>query len=83
MQESVNHEEVRDYDIFVKEDDEMWILRIVQKLQVRAYSSVAQFRADVQQILTNCKAYNSHGCGLQRSAGKPSSRLEMQYSALT
>lgn len=55
----MNEKEAPDYYRFVDEDKEMWLGHVAHKTSLGAYSSVAEFTADVQQIAANCKAYNS------------------------
>lgn len=73
MQHQVDIREAPDYFTFVREEKEMWIEHVAKKAKARAYSSVEEFRTDMQQILENCKSYNSPGCGRHGNPSKHSS----------
>ena len=70
MQHQVDVAQIPDYHSHVKIEDEMWLQHISQKIKCQAYSKISEFRADIEQILVNCRAYNSPGCGIFGSPGK-------------
>ena len=63
-----------DYHDFVNSDEEMWIMQIDENTFTGAYNTVAEFKADIGQILKNCKTYHSPGGGQHRNEGKISWR---------
>jgi len=54
---------VPDYLEFVAPENEMWLHHISTKMRALAYSTIEQFLADFQLMVTNCEAYNSPGNG--------------------
>ena len=54
---------VPDYNEWVKEEDEMWLTKIQERVRMGEYKVYQQMLADVQQIHTNALAYNAaeHG----------------------
>jgi hypothetical protein len=63
VQHQVNILEVPDYLEFVRPEDEMWLKLIETKIRKLAYSTREQFLGDFRQMVANCRAYNSDGCG--------------------
>ena len=58
LQSQVRKTSVTDYNDFVPAKDEMWVDRIKKALAKFQYSSRQAFQNDVQQIVTNARAYN-------------------------
>jgi len=56
---------VPDYNKFVAPEDELWLDKMINTAKGSRYSSVAQFRADINRICRNAEAYNSPGGGSQ------------------
>lgn len=54
---------VPDYNEWVREEDEMWLTKVQERIRAGEYKAYQQMLADVQQIHTNALAYNSaeHG----------------------
>ena len=52
-----------DYHEFVKQEDEMWLGLINNKLRSLSYSNAADFLKDFETIQRNCAAYNTPGFG--------------------
>lgn len=75
MQEQVDVCHFTDYHQFVREEDEMWLEHISAKAKARAYCSIAEFRADIQQIVTNCVAYHKPCQSLFGTQGTDVARL--------
>lgn len=63
MQQQVDIAHITDYHKYIDPEDEMWLQHIAHKARLKAYSSVAEFQADIQRIEKNCRAYNTPGCG--------------------
>ena len=78
LQHKVNLMEVPDYHTFVQKEKEMWLQCVAQKANRGAYTSVADFKADIQQIVTNCIAYNSPNRGINASEGEHSERANLR-----
>ena len=58
---------VPDYNEWVREEDEMWLNKIQERIRMGEYRVYRQMLADVQQIHTNALAYNAAEHG--RSSG--------------
>ena len=58
---------VPDYNEWVREEDEMWLNKIQERIRMGEYRAYQQMLADVQQIHTNALAYNTAEHG--RSSG--------------
>ena len=58
---------VPDYNEWVREEDEMWLNKIQERIRMGEYRAYQQMVADVQQIYTNALAYNTAEHG--RSSG--------------
>lgn len=52
-----------DYHEFVKQEEEMWLHLIANKLRSLSYSDAASFLRDFEAIQRNCAAYNVPGAG--------------------
>lgn len=61
LQVQVSKKNVKDYNNFVRPEDEIWVKKINGKLAKSGYSSSQQFMADVHQLLMNAEAYNLGG----------------------
>eukprot|EP00884_Botryococcus_braunii_P000097 jgi/Botrbrau1/10088/Bobra.0355s0041.2 len=59
----VNKAVVKDYQTWVKFEDEMWLDKIARKIQQMDYTTGGQFRGDFEKIYINAQAYNTEGHG--------------------
>lgn len=54
---------VPDYNVWVREEEEMWIEEVMHRIRKGNYRAHEPMLADVDQIYTNAAKYNTPGNG--------------------
>lgn len=78
----VNKGVVKDYQSWVKLEDEMWLDKIARKIQQMEYTTGAQFRGDFEKIYINALAYNTEGHGELATPSKACFDQPISYCVL-
>jgi hypothetical protein len=72
-QEQVDQLHVPDYCVHVPPENEVWISRIRKRVNDGTHASIASLVKDFEQLLANCRAYNTPGNGKLGSPCEPHS----------